>query len=138
MESRILGALSKLDEFILNPQVWTCSLAVPGTSRNNNSENREPTGYRSLGDPCPKVVFSSYHSSCLNDSEQEETQHRYYAQNNNHVLCNLLKMKILHRNKINIFPVRVSGEDETVFAADFSRKKSKRNGWKYMVPSPVF
>ena len=32
-ESRILGALSKLDEFLLNPQVLTCSVAVAGTSR---------------------------------------------------------------------------------------------------------
>ena len=66
-ESRILGAFSKLDEFLLNPQVRTCSVAVPGTSRSNNSENREPTGDRSLGDPCPKVVFSSHHSGNLND-----------------------------------------------------------------------
>ena len=29
-ESRILGALSKLDEFLLNPQVQTCSVAVQG------------------------------------------------------------------------------------------------------------
>ena len=35
-ESRILGALSKLDELLLNPQVWTCSVAVPRSSRNNN------------------------------------------------------------------------------------------------------
>ena len=35
-ESRILGALSKLDEFLLNPQVWTCSVAVQGMSRNAN------------------------------------------------------------------------------------------------------
>ena len=34
-ESRILGALSKLDEFLLDPQVRTCSVAVPGTSRNS-------------------------------------------------------------------------------------------------------
>ena len=27
-ESRILGALSKLDEFLLNPQVRTCSVAA--------------------------------------------------------------------------------------------------------------
>ena len=27
-ESRILGALSKLDEFLLNAQVWTCSVAA--------------------------------------------------------------------------------------------------------------
>ena len=74
-ESRILGALSKLDEFLLNPQVWTCSVAVPGTSRNNDPENREPTGDRSLGDPCPEVVFSTHHSGNLNGSELEETHH---------------------------------------------------------------
>ena len=68
-ELRILGALSKLDEFLLNPQ--------GRTSRNNNSENREPTGDRSLDDPCPKVVFSACHTSNLNDSEQEETHHTY-------------------------------------------------------------
>ena len=39
-ESRTLGALSKLDEFLLNPKVPTCSVAVPGTSGNSNSENR--------------------------------------------------------------------------------------------------
>ena len=39
-ESRILGALSKLDEFLLNPQVRTCSVAARGTSRNSNLESR--------------------------------------------------------------------------------------------------
>ena len=68
-ESRILGALSKLDEFLLNPQVRTCSVAVPGTSRNNDSENRKPTGDHSLGDPCPEAVFSACHPSNLNESE---------------------------------------------------------------------
>ena len=43
-ESGILGALSKLGEFHPNPQVRTCSIAVPETSRDNNSENWEPTG----------------------------------------------------------------------------------------------
>ena len=70
-----MGALSELDEFVLNPQVRTSSVAVPGTSRKNNSENREPTGDCSLGDPCPKAVFSIYHTSNLNDSEQVETHH---------------------------------------------------------------
>ena len=74
-ESRILGAFSKLDEFLLNPQIRTCSVAVLGTSKNNESENREPTGDRSLGDPCPEAGFSTYHSSNLNDSEQEESHH---------------------------------------------------------------
>ena len=74
-ESRVLGALPKLIEFLLNPQVRTCSVAVPGTSRNNNSENREPTGDGSLNDPCPKAMFS-YHSGNLNGSALEETHHR--------------------------------------------------------------
>ena len=64
-ESRILGALSKLDEFLLNPQVRTCSVAFTGTSRNSDSENREPTGDRFLNDPCPEAEFSSHHSGNL-------------------------------------------------------------------------
>ena len=76
-ECRILGALSKLDEFFLNPQVRICSVAVPGTSRNSKSENREPTGDRSLDDTCPEVRFSSHHSGILNSSEVEEYPHNY-------------------------------------------------------------
>ena len=72
-----LRAFSKLDEFLLNPQVRTCSLAVKITSRNNNPENRESTGDRSLDDPCPEVVFSTYHSSNLIEPEQEETHHSH-------------------------------------------------------------
>ena len=76
---RILGALSKLDEFLLNPQVRTCSVAVPRTSRNNDSENREPTGDRSLGNPCHEAVFSACHPSNLNDSEQDKTHHKHFS-----------------------------------------------------------
>ena len=75
-ESRILGALSKLDEFLLNPQIRTCSVAVPGTSRNNNSENRETTGDRSSDDTCPEVGYSSHHSGHLNSPEAENYPHR--------------------------------------------------------------
>ena len=78
--SRIMGALSNLDEFLLNTQVRTCSLVVPGTSRNNNSENREPTGDRSINDPCTEVVFSACHTSKLTDSDQEETHHRCFIE----------------------------------------------------------
>ena len=70
-ESRILGALSKIDEFVLNPQVRTCSVAVPGTSRNNNSENRETTGDRSSDDHYPEVGYFSHHSGHLNSPERE-------------------------------------------------------------------
>ena len=74
-ESRILGALSKLDEFLLNPQVRTCSVAVPGRSRNSDSGNREPNGDCSPNDPCPEAVVSSHHSGILNSSEMEEYPH---------------------------------------------------------------
>ena len=74
-ESRTLGALFKLNQFRLNAQVRPCSVAVPGTSRNNDSENREPNGPCPLGDLCPEVVFAACHTIHLNDSEQEKTQH---------------------------------------------------------------
>ena len=75
-KSRILGALSKLDEFLLNPQVRTCSVAVPETSRNSNSENREPMGDRSLDDACPEARFCSHHSGNLNSPEVEDYPHK--------------------------------------------------------------
>ena len=76
MESRLLVALSKLQKILLNPQNWTCSVGVPRTFRNNNSENREKTGGRSLNDPCPDVVLPACHASNLNDSEHEEAHHK--------------------------------------------------------------
>ena len=74
-ESRILGALSKLDELLLNPQVRTCSVAVPGTSRNNNSENRETNGGRFPDDPYPEVGFFFDHSDQLTNPETETNPH---------------------------------------------------------------
>ena len=78
-ESRILGALSKLDELRLNPQVRTCSVAVAGTPRNNNSENWDTTGDRSSGDPCPKLGYFSHHSGQLISPETENHPHRFLA-----------------------------------------------------------
>ena len=75
-ESRILGALCKLDEFLLNPQVRTCSVAVPGTSGNSDSVNRKPIRDRSLNDLCPEVVCFSHRSGRVNSSEVEEYPHR--------------------------------------------------------------
>ena len=74
-ESRILGALSKLDEFLLNPRVRTCSVAVQGTSGNANSENRETHGDRSSNDPYPEVGYFSHHSGQLNSPETETNSH---------------------------------------------------------------
>ena len=47
-ESNILGALSKLDELLLNPQVRFRSVAVPGTSRNNKSVRKPENNGGSL------------------------------------------------------------------------------------------
>ena len=58
-ESRILGALSKIDEFLLNPQVRTCSVAVPGTSRSNNIESQGTNDDRPSDDPGPEVEIAS-------------------------------------------------------------------------------
>ena len=74
-ESCILGTLSKLDEFFLNPQVRTCSVAVQGTSRNVNSENRETHGDHSSNDPYPEVGYFPHHSNQLNSPETETNSH---------------------------------------------------------------
>ena len=58
-EWRILGALSKLDEFLLNPQVRTCSVVAPGSSRSNNLENQGTNEDRPSDDPGPEVDFAS-------------------------------------------------------------------------------
>ena len=50
-ESRILGALSKLDEFLSNQQIHTHSETVPGTFRNTNVENQGTNEDDSQSDP---------------------------------------------------------------------------------------
>ena len=74
-ESRILGALSKLDEFLLNPQVRTCSVAVQGTFGNANSGNRETHGDRSSNDSYPEVGCFPHHSGQLNSPKTETCPH---------------------------------------------------------------
>ena len=53
-ESRILGALSKLDEFLSNQQIQTHSKTVPGTFRNTNVENQGTNEDDSQSDPHPE------------------------------------------------------------------------------------
>ena len=59
-ECRILGALSKLDEILLNPQVRTHSGTVPGTFRNTSVENQGTNEDNSQSDPHPEAgIFRS-------------------------------------------------------------------------------
>ena len=71
-ESCILGALSKLDDFLLHPQVRTLSGTVPGTSRNIDMENQEAAGDRSQNDSYPELVFSACRFNKSNDSDPKE------------------------------------------------------------------
>ena len=73
---RILGALSKLDNFLLNPWIRTFLGTVPGTFRYADVENQEPSGDRSQNDPHPEVELSSCRASNLTDSDSDETSHR--------------------------------------------------------------
>ena len=59
-ESRIVGTLSKLDEFLLNPQIRTHSGTVPGTFRNTNVGNQGTNEDDSQSDPHPEAgIFRS-------------------------------------------------------------------------------
>ena len=54
-ESRILGALIKLDEFLSNQQIRTHSKTVPGTFRNTNVENQRTNEEDSQSDSHPEA-----------------------------------------------------------------------------------
>ena len=62
-ESLTLGALSKLDEFLLNPQTRTNSGTVPGTFRNTNVENQGTNENDSQSDPHPEAGIFRSHST---------------------------------------------------------------------------
>ena len=58
--SRVLGPLSKLDEFLLNPQIRTHSGTVPRTFRNTNVENQGTNDGDPQSDPHPEAgIFRS-------------------------------------------------------------------------------
>ena len=58
-ESRVLGALSKLDEFLLNQQITTHYGTLPGTFRNTNVENQGTNEDDSQSDPHPEAGISA-------------------------------------------------------------------------------
>ena len=62
-KKRIMGALSKLDEFILNPQAQVHYGPVPKRSRNSNGENQETNKDRFQNDPHPEVSVPLSQSS---------------------------------------------------------------------------
>ena len=69
-EDRILGALSKPDEFLLDPKTRVHSGRVPEISQNSNGENQEAND-RSQNAPHPQMGVS------LSQSSQDETSYKY-------------------------------------------------------------
>ena len=62
-ESGILGALSKLDEFLLNQQIRTHSETVPGTFRNTKVGNQGTNEDDSQSDPLPEAGIFRGHTT---------------------------------------------------------------------------
>ena len=75
-ESRILGVLSQLDEFLLSPHALAHCGPVPETSRNLNIENQGTMEDRSQNDPHPEVGVSLSPSS--QDLGSEETSYGFF------------------------------------------------------------
>ena len=75
-ESRILGALSKLDEFLFDLEIRTFSGTVPGTFRNPDVENQEPSGDPFQNDPHPEMEFPACRAINLTHSDPDETSHK--------------------------------------------------------------
>ena len=67
-----MGALSKLDDFLLNPQIRTHSGTVPGTFRNTNVENRGTNEDDSQSDPPTEVEASVCQPRHSNNSHINE------------------------------------------------------------------
>ena len=68
-ESRILGALSKLDEFLLNQQIRMHSGTVPERFRNTNVDNQGTKEDDSMSDPHPEAGL--FRSQTTQNSGQE-------------------------------------------------------------------
>ena len=68
-KSRSSGALSKLDEFLLNQQIRTHSGTVPETFRNTNVYNQGTNEDDSKSDPHPEVGL--FRSHTIQNSGQE-------------------------------------------------------------------
>ena len=77
-ESRILGALSKSDEFPLNQQIQTHSETVLGTFRNTNVENQGTNEDNSHSDPHPEAgIFRGQTTQNLGPKDCRDSNHPF-------------------------------------------------------------
>ena len=90
-ESRILGALSKLDEFPLNQQMRKHSGTVPETFRNTNVDNQGTNEDDSQSDPHLKAGL--FRSQTTQNSGQEVGPHSLsyiFAETFSHNFCTFI------------------------------------------------
>ena len=76
-KSRILGALSKIDDFLLNPQIRTHSGTVPETFRNTNVENQGTNEDGSQSDPHPEAGIFRSQSTQNSGPENDHDNHLF-------------------------------------------------------------
>ena len=69
-ENRILGALARLDDFLMNPLIQDFSGNAPETSRNAFSISQETNEDKSQSDPHPEVGL--FHSQITQNSGPED------------------------------------------------------------------
>ena len=89
-ESRILGTLSKLYEFLSNQQIHTHFETVPGTFRNTNVENQGTNEDDSQSDPHPEAGI--FRGQTTQNSDLEECCDRYIRQFQKRLDINLHKL----------------------------------------------
>ena len=75
-ESRILGTLSKVGEFLLNQQIRMHSGTVPETFRNTNVDNQGTNEDDSMSDPHPEAGL--FRSQTTQNSGPEVGPHKYH------------------------------------------------------------
>ena len=79
-ESRIVGALTKLDEFLSNQQIHTHFETVPGTFRNTNVENQGTNEDDSQSDPHPEAgIFRGQTTQNLGPKDCRDTNSSFFV-----------------------------------------------------------
>ena len=126
-----MGSLSKLDDFLFNPQGPTCCV-VQGASRNVNSDNREIHGVRSSNDPYPEGGYFPHHSGQLKSSAADMVTEPYphslfiwgvfdfeKIQNESHLFC-VKNFAVLQDMPVHSFDIRVKLSIPTYCPPSFS------------------
>ena len=131
-----MGALSELDEFLLNPQVRTCSVTARGTSRNSNLESRETHEDHSTNDPCPEGMFFPHHSRPLSspgtgtyphvvtESDSHTVTGNYSHRYANSLQCMVLKKETAIKNGTVIYVHRNRSAHVTSFYSTLRTENS--------------